>query len=179
MLYASTIPAYNPSTMPILEPRSMEFISRSADQTRRAGLRLGSLLQPGDVIALIGDLGAGKTTLMQGIASGWGSLDQVTSPTFVLVNVYRRPNQERLFHLDAYRLNSSAEAQDLDIDSMIEEGALVIEWAEKIKDILPQARLWLEIKWMDENQRDFLITAHGARYINLLAEFRRQLFGVA
>ncbi len=179
MLYASTIPAYNPSTMPILEPRSMEFISRSADQTRRAGLRLGSLLQPGDVIALIGDLGAGKTTLMQGIASGWGSLDQVTSPTFVLVNVYRRPNQERLFHLDAYRLNSSAEAQDLDLDSMMEEGALVIEWAEKIQDILPQARLWLEIKWMDENQRDFLITAHGARYINLLAEFRRQLFGVA
>lgn len=165
--------------MPILKPRSMEFISRSAEQTRRAGLRLGSLLQPGDLIGLIGDLGAGKTTLMQGIASGWGSLDQVTSPTFVLVNVYRRPNQERLFHLDAYRLNSSAEARDLDMDSMLEDGALIIEWAEKIQDILPQARLWLEIKWVDEHQRDFLITAHGSRYLNLLAEFRRQLFGVA
>lgn len=179
LLYASTNPAYNPITMPILRPRSMEFISRSAEQTRRAGLRLGSLLQPGDLICLVGDLGAGKTTLMQGIASGWGSLDQVTSPTFVLVNVYRRPNQEHLFHLDAYRLNSSAEAQDLDIDSMLEDGVLVIEWAEKIQDILPQTRIWLEIKWVDENQRDFLITAYGSRYLNLLAEFRRQLFGVA
>lgn len=165
--------------MPILKPRSMEFISRSADQTRRAGLRLGSLLQPGDLIGLIGDLGAGKTTLMQGIASGWGTLDQVTSPTFVLVNVYRRPNRQRLFHLDAYRLVSSSEAEDLDIDSMLEDGTLVVEWAEKIQDILPQARLWLEIKWVDENQRDFLITAFGSRYLNLLAEFRRQLFGVS
>lgn len=165
--------------MPILKPRSMEFISRSADQTRRAGLRLGNLLQPGDLIGLIGDLGAGKTTLMQGITSGWGSLDQVTSPTFVLVNVYRRPNQERLFHLDTYRLNSSAEAHDLDIDFMLENSALVIEWAEKIQEILPKNRLWIEIKWVDEDQRDLLITAYGSRYLNLLAEFKRQLFGVA
>ncbi len=165
--------------MPILKPRSMEFISRSAEQTRRAGLRLGGLLQRGDVVGLVGDLGAGKTTLMQGIASGWGSLDPVTSPTFVLVNVYRRPNKERLFHLDAYRLNSVAEAQDLDIDSMLEQSALVVEWAEKIKEILPESRLWLEIKWVDEHQRDFLITAYGSRYRNLLAEYKRQLFGVA
>lgn len=165
--------------MPILKPLSMEFISRSAEQTRRAGLRLGSLLQPGDLIGLKGDLGAGKTTLMQGIASGWGSLDQVTSPTFVLVNVYRRPSNERLFHLDAYRLDFLTEAEDLDIDSMLEDGALVIEWAEKIEEILPKTRLWLEIKWVAENQRDFLITAQGSRHTNLLAEFRRQLFGVS
>ena len=165
--------------MPILKARSMEFISRSADQTRRAGLRLGSLLEAGDLIGLVGDLGAGKTTLMQGIASGWGSLDQVTSPTFVLVNVYRRPNRQRLYHLDAYRLNSPAEAQDLDLDSMLEDAALVVEWAEKIQETLPAERLWLEIKWVDENQRDFLITAYGSRYLNLLSEFRRQLFGVS
>lgn len=165
--------------MPILKARSMEFISRSADQTRRAGLRLGSLLEAGDLIGLVGDLGAGKTTLMQGIASGWGSLDQVTSPTFVLVNVYRRPNRQRLYHLDAYRLNSPAEAQDLDLDSMLEDAALVVEWAEKIQETLPAERLWLEIKWVDENQRDFLITAYGTRYLDLLSEFRRQLFGVS
>lgn len=165
--------------MPILKARSMEFISRSADQTRRAGLRLGSLLEAGDLIGLVGDLGAGKTTLMQGIASGWGSLDQVTSPTFVLVNVYRRPNRQRLYHLDAYRLNSPAEAHDLDLDSMLEDAALVVEWAEKIQETLPAERLWLEIKWVDENQRDFLITAYGSRYLNLLSEFRRQLFGVS
>ncbi|HSQ27707.1 MAG TPA: tRNA (adenosine(37)-N6)-threonylcarbamoyltransferase complex ATPase subunit type 1 TsaE [Anaerolineales bacterium] len=165
--------------MSILKPRSMEFISRSADQTRRAGLRLGSLLEAGDLIGLVGDLGAGKTTLMQGIASGWGSLDQVTSPTFVLVNMYRRPNLQRLYHLDAYRLNSPAEAHDLDLDSMLEEAALVVEWAEKIQETLPVERLWLEIKWVDEYQRDFLITAFGSRYLNLLSEFRRQLFGVS
>ncbi len=157
----------------------MEFISRSAEQTRRAGLRLGSVLQTGDLVGLVGDLGAGKTTLMQGIASGWGSLDQVSSPTFVLVNVYRKPNRQRLFHLDAYRLMSANEALDLDIDTMLEEGPLVIEWAEKIKDILPDEVLWIDIKWVDENQRDLLITAYGDRYLSLLADFRRLLFGVS
>ncbi len=77
-------------TPPILDPHSCELISLSPEQTRRVGMRLGALLQVGDVLALSGDLGAGKTTLMQGIASGWGSLDAVSSPTFVLVNVYRR-----------------------------------------------------------------------------------------
>jgi len=79
--------------MPILDPNSMEFISRSAEQTRRVGMRLGTLLQTGDVICLIGDLGSGKTTFVQGLASGWGSLDPVSSPTFVLVNVYRHPRR--------------------------------------------------------------------------------------
>src|SRR5690606_20946296 len=101
LLYASPFTAYNPNRMPILMSQSMEFISRSAEQTRRAGMRLGGLLQPGDVIGLVGDLGSGKTTLVQGIAAGWGSLDQVSSPTFVLVNVYRRPDQGKLYHLDA------------------------------------------------------------------------------
>ena len=76
--------------MPILARDAFEFFSRSAEQTQRLGMRLGSLVKPGDLICLSGDLGAGKTTLVQGIARGWGSVDQVTSPTFVLVNVYRR-----------------------------------------------------------------------------------------
>ena len=81
--------------MPILDQHSFEFISRSTEQTRRLGMRLGALLRSGDVICLAGELGSGKTTLVQGIASGWGSLDQVTSPTFVLVNVYRGPDGQR------------------------------------------------------------------------------------
>ena len=179
MLYASQFPAYNPIAMPILKQPSVEFISRSPEQTRRAGIRLGSLLQPGDIIGLEGDLGAGKTTLMQGIASGWGSLDRVSSPTFVLVNVYRRPDQQRLYHLDAYRLSSGFEAEDLDLDSMLESGPLVIEWADRVQQVLPQERLWLAINWVDENQRDFLITASGSRFLTLLAEFRRHIFGVS
>ncbi len=69
--------------MPILDPQSTEFISRSPEQTRRVGMRLGAYLKQGDLVCLAGDLGSGKTTFVQGIASGWGSLDAVTSPTFV------------------------------------------------------------------------------------------------
>lgn len=182
--------------MPILDSRSMEFISRSAEQTRRAGMRLGALLQPGDLICLVGDLGAGKTTLMQGIAAGWGSLDPVSSPTFVLVNVYRRsatrqytagqrplssqpaPGQ-RLFHLDAYRLSGPAEAEDLDLDLMLAAGPMVIEWADRVRPALPDDYLWVTLHWVDDEQRDLLISAHGRRYQELLVDFRRQVFGVS
>ncbi|MEJ2600242.1 MAG: tRNA (adenosine(37)-N6)-threonylcarbamoyltransferase complex ATPase subunit type 1 TsaE [Anaerolineales bacterium] len=171
--------------MPILDPHSLEFISRSAEQTRRAGMRLGGLLQPGDVVGLEGDLGAGKTTLVQGIAAGWGSLDRVTSPTFVLVNVYRRQDraqsrrERRLYHLDAYRLNSEAEAIDLDMDALIENGPLVVEWADRISNVLPQERLWIAMHWVDTNQRDMMISARGRRFERMLIEFRRKVFGVA
>lgn len=165
--------------MPILDPHSMEFISRSPEQTRRAGMRLGTLLEAGDLICLIGDLGSGKTTLVQGISAGWGSLDPVASPTFVLVNVYRRPDGQRLFHLDAYRLNGAAEAEDLDLDAMLESGPLVVEWADRIQEVLPKGRFWVNLRLIDDEQRDLLISAQGTHYQNLLAAFRQQVFGVA
>jgi tRNA threonylcarbamoyladenosine biosynthesis protein TsaE len=164
--------------MPILDAQSLEFISRNADQTRRAGIRLGSLLQPGDLICLEGELGSGKTTLVQGICSGWGSLDQASSPTFVLVNVYRRPPDQRLYHLDAYRLSGSAEADDLDVDAMVEDGPVVVEWADRIRAALPAEYLWIVLRWVDLDQRDLLISARGSRYQALLHQFRRQVFGV-
>ena len=86
--------------MPILDQNSLEFISRGTEYTRRVGIRLGTLLKDGDVVCLEGDLGSGKTTLVQGMAVGWGSLDQVTSPTFVLVNLYRRLDGGHFNHLD-------------------------------------------------------------------------------
>ena len=76
--------------MAILKPNAFEFFSHSADQTRRFGVRLGAMLPVGTVICLEGDLGSGKTTIVQGIAQGWGSADRVTSPTFVILNQYRR-----------------------------------------------------------------------------------------
>ena len=164
--------------MPILDHQSIEFISHSTEQTRRAGMRLGAMLKSGDVICLIGDLGAGKTIFAQGVTSGWGSLDQVTSPTFVLVNVYRRPGGERLFHLDAYRLNNATEAQDLDIEALVEAGPLVVEWAERILPALPKENLTVTFRWIDEYQRDLVIIAHGKHYQDMLARFRRQVFGV-
>jgi tRNA threonylcarbamoyladenosine biosynthesis protein TsaE len=164
--------------MPILDPHSMEFISRSAEQTRRVGMRLGALLRCGDVVCLVGDLGSGKTTFTQGIASGWGSLDLAASPTFVLVNVYRGPRNTRLFHLDAYRLSDAVEAEDLDMDAMLEEGTMVVEWAERIQAVLPGEHLWVKLHYVSEEQRDLVISARGRRYETILAALRRQIFGV-
>ena len=164
---------------PILEPHSFEFISRSTEQTRRVGMRLGGYLGKGDVIALVGDLGAGKTTLMQGIAAGWGSLDPVSSPTFVLVNVYRRVDEQQLYHLDAYRLSGSDEAIDLDLVGMLERGPLVIEWADRIEDALPKERFLIRLEWLDDTQRQFLISARGVYNQDLLQSLRKQIFGVS
>ena len=111
--------------MPILDAHTFEFFSRSPEQTRRLGMRLGALLQPGDLVCLQGELGAGKTTLVQGVAQGWGTLDAVSSPTFVLVNAYRRPDSSQLFHFDAYRVDSLGEAEELDMDTLLSQGPLV------------------------------------------------------
>ena len=164
---------------PILDRNSMEIISRSAEQTRRVGMRLGNLLRTGDITCLTGDLGAGKTTFVQGLAAGWGSLDQVSSPTFVIVNLYRRLDQSQLFHLDAYRLSGPLEAIDLDLEAMLDEGTLVIEWADIIKEALPEACLWVHLQYVDEFQRDLVFSARGSYYQDLLANFRAKVYGVS
>jgi tRNA threonylcarbamoyladenosine biosynthesis protein TsaE len=163
--------------MPILDFHSLEIISRSAEQTRRVGMRLGTLLQAGDLIGLVGDLGSGKTTLVQGVAAGWGSLDPVSSPTFVLVNVYRRLDGMRLYHLDAYRLSGAAEAIDLDLDAMLDQGPMLVEWAERVQEALPADGLWVQLTYVDENQRDMIIKARGEYYISMLANFRKLVYG--
>jgi tRNA threonylcarbamoyladenosine biosynthesis protein TsaE len=165
--------------MPILHASSFEFISRSVEQTRRVGMRLGAMLSPGDVICLTGELGAGKTTLVQGISAGWGSLDPVTSPTFVLVNVYRRLDDQRLYHVDAYRLNSPEEAESLDLENLIEDGPLVIEWADRIEATLPVDHLTIAMQWIEENQRDMVFTASGEHCMALLTSFRKHIYGVS
>jgi tRNA threonylcarbamoyladenosine biosynthesis protein TsaE len=163
--------------MPILDSRTMEFFSRSPEQTRRVGMKLGSLLQPGDLICLSGDLGAGKTTLMQGIAQGFGSLDPVSSPTFVLVNQYRRNDGLCIHHMDAYRMGSPEEAEDLDLDLMLESGVLVVEWAERIRAVLPGECFWIKMRYIADEQRGMVITAHGKRMEAMLEQFRKKVFG--
>lgn len=162
--------------MPILDPHSMEFFSRSAEQTRRVGMRLGGLLKTGDVVCLIGELGSGKTTLVQGIAAGWGSLDPVSSPTFVLVNVYRQLDGRRLYHLDAYRLGSALEAIDLDLDFMLAAGPLVVEWAERVQEALPAERLKVTLACIDEVRRNLTFSAQGSRSEGMLEALRQQLW---
>ena len=168
---------YNFTIMPILTANSMDFISRSPEQTRRLGMRLGSLLQVGDVLALSGDLGSGKTTLVQGIAQGWGSTDSVSSPTFVLVNVYRRTDGDMLHHMDAYRIESALEAEDLDLEAMISSGALIVEWAERIESALPKEMLWINMNWIADEHRSMVFKPVGARHQQLVSEFKRQAFG--
>jgi tRNA threonylcarbamoyladenosine biosynthesis protein TsaE len=155
----------------------MDFFSRSPAQTRRIGMRLGGVLQPGDVICLQGDLGAGKTTFVQGIAKGWGSLDAVSSPTFIIVNVYRRADQSRLFHMDAYRLDSTSEAEELDLDSMLAQGPLLIEWPERIDGLVPDENLWVSLEHVDEEEREMKFKASGRRYDELLKIVRHAAFG--
>jgi tRNA threonylcarbamoyladenosine biosynthesis protein TsaE len=165
--------------MPILDANSLDFFSRSPEQTRRLGMRLGKLLRPGDLICLQGELGAGKTTLVQGLAQGWGAVDPVSSPTFVLVNVYRRPDAGQLFHLDAYRLDSAAEAEELDLDALLEQGPLVVEWAERVVATLPAERLWAQLEYESEEHREMHFAAEGERYASLLEGLRQGVYGVA
>ncbi len=163
--------------MPILDRNMLEFVSRSPEQTRRLGMRLGSMLRSGDIVCMNGDLGSGKTTFVQGLAQGWGSLDIVTSPTFVLVNQYQRMDGSTMFHLDAYRMQNALEAEDLDLVQMMDSGCLVVEWPEKIREALPEECLWIEMKYIADESRQMAFNPIGERYIAILAEFRRAAFG--
>lgn len=163
--------------MPILDSNTLEFFSRSPEQTRRVGMRLGALLKRGDLICLNGDLGAGKTTLVQGITQGWGSMDRVSSPTFVFVNEYSRPDGEKLFHLDAYRLQNALEAEDLDLILLLETGTLLVEWPEHIQDALPAECLWVNLDYQTEFQRAMSFHPRGAHYEQIMTAFRQRAFG--
>ena len=155
----------------------MDFFSRSPEHTRRLGERLGAALQTGDIICLQGDLGAGKTTFVQGVAKGWGSVDSVSSPTFIIVNMYRDGGQRRLFHMDAYRLDSTPEAEELDFDTMLAQGPLIIEWPDRIDRLVPAEHLWVTFEHMDAEEREMKFRSHGERYDQLLSVVRHAAFG--
>jgi tRNA threonylcarbamoyladenosine biosynthesis protein TsaE len=156
---------------------TLDFLSHNPEQTRHIGMRLGGALQAGDVICLQGDLGAGKTTFVQGIAQGWSSLDSVSSPTFILVNIYRRDDGSQLFHMDAYRLDSTPEAEELDLDSMLAEGALIVEWPERMAGLIPAERLWVNLEHVDDQERQMKFNARGKRYDELLEVIRPAMVG--
>ena len=131
----------------------------------RVGARLGERLTSGDLLCLSGELGAGKTTFITGVGRGWGALEPVTSPTFVLVNEYRRADGLCLRHMDCYRLNSSADALALGLEDLLDaQGAMLIEWPERILEVLPRERLNLTLSWVSDTKRSFYLEAAGARY---------------
>ena len=166
--------------MPILDEQTLDFVSNSAVQTERLGVRLGELLRPGDLICLAGELGAGKTCLARGISRGWGAVRSATSPTFTLINEYPRALDDLpLFHLDCYRLQGPADALFIGLDDILDRaGVVMIEWPERIEPALPSERLWIGMRWVASTKRGLRFKASGARNIELLAAFRHSAFGV-
>ncbi|MBN1259858.1 MAG: tRNA (adenosine(37)-N6)-threonylcarbamoyltransferase complex ATPase subunit type 1 TsaE [Anaerolineae bacterium] len=166
--------------MPILSQDTLEFISRNADQTRRLGARLGTLLVGGDVIALEGDLGSGKTVLAQGIGRGWGANTPLISPTFVLMRRHLRlQNNHRLYHIDFYRLEATTEIENLGLEELLGEPDIVcvVEWADRAPHIFPEEHLWVTLRWLDEFRRTLTFRAQGKRHNTLLEQFRKEIIG--
>ncbi len=167
--------------MPILDAQTIDFISHSPDQTRRLGARLGALLQAQDVICLEGELGTGKTCLAQGVGRGMGVEEPITSPTFTLIAEYHPPAPALvLYHIDVYRLESpAAEALAFGLDDYLAgDGVCLIEWADRIRAVLPEERLWITLRHLDTSKRGIVLTARGERYEELLQRFRQSAFGV-
>jgi len=148
--------------------------SQSAEGTARIGALLGSLLRGGEVICLSGELGAGKTALTTGIGRGWGAQEPVNSPTFVFVHEHRRAaDKMRLFHLDCYRLSGLEDAYTTGIEDMLSgSDVVVIEWPERIAEILPPDHLWIEIAFdpASETGRRLTLISHGALHDILLGQ---------
>lgn len=146
--------------------------------TETFGRRLGELLFPGAIIGLIGPLGAGKTHLVRAIAEGLGvkNAAAVNSPTFVLIQEY--PARLPIYHFDTYRLSGPREFADLGVDEYFHgNGVCLIEWADRVRSVIPPEHLGIEIEVVDENRRRFALTACGEQYEELLERIGRDATG--
>jgi tRNA threonylcarbamoyladenosine biosynthesis protein TsaE len=153
------------------------IITSGPEQTEHLGEALGSLLEPGDLVCLYGDLGSGKTHFSFGVAMGLEVREQyITSPTFTLVNVYR--GRVPFYHIDLYRLKDPSELENVGLDEYVDsDGATVIEWAERAEDELPGERLSVYFNHLDERSREIGFLAEGERYGKLLAGLRQRIEG--
>ena len=166
---------------PILGENALEFVSHSAVQTRRLGARLGALLQGGDLICLEGVLGSGKTCLAQGIGRGWGVMQTLVSPSYVLVREYTGLSDDAtLYHVDLYRVSGVGEAIDIGLDELLgaENSVAVVEWADRARTLMPPDHLWIRLEYIDSTRRMLYFKAEGDRHLDMLVEFRRAAFGV-
>ena len=135
-----------------------EITSVSAEATEAAGERLGRTLGPGAVVALTGELGAGKTCFVQGLVRGLGAAVRATSPTFVLVNQYK--GRVPIYHVDAYRTDSLTELMDLGLLELVGgDGVTVIEWADKLAPLLPADAIHVHIAGVGDEPRAISIRA--------------------
>lgn len=148
-----------------------EFKTQSPDETYGLGVKVANLLQEGDIICLAGNLGAGKTVFVQGMASALDVEDIVTSPTFNILNVYE--GRFPVYHFDLYRLDHSSELTDVGFYEYTSgnDGVAIIEWPDKFPEELPDNYLWIDIKHGDiDSERLLVFRPQGARYVQLCEE---------
>ena len=155
----------------------MRLTTRSPEETQAFGRRIGALLEVGDLLLLGGTLGAGKTTLTQGIAWGAGVTEYAHSPTFVLVHEYA--GRIPVYHVDLYRFEGPeavedlGEVEDLAIDEMLENGAVVVEWAARAIEVFPGEHLAITLEeGASPGDRAIVLMPHGRRYERVVAELR-------
>lgn len=145
----------------------LEFIVDNVNDTMSLGKHLGEKTRPGDIICLTGDLGAGKTHFTKGIALGLQIYDQITSPTFTIVNEYEG-GRLKLFHFDVYRVNDPDEIYNIGFDEYIfDKGVSIIEWANYISELIPEDYISVHITKLPElgeNFRKIVINPFGERY---------------
>jgi len=156
-----------------MEEKEFIFKSTGAEQTMGLGNLLGTLLEPGEVIALVGELGAGKTTLVKGIAQGLGVADKrvVKSPTFSLIHRYE--GRIPIYHFDAYRLKDTREMFDIGCDEVIYgTGVTIIEWADKVLPCLPERYMQITFTIVSNNERSLKIKHLGRHYHKLLQSIK-------
>jgi tRNA threonylcarbamoyladenosine biosynthesis protein TsaE len=153
----------------------MTIRTASPDATRALAAALGPLLEPGDVVSLVGDLGAGKTAFAQGLAHGLGVAGPVTSPTFTIVQEY--DGRIPIAHVDVYRLETIQDLYDLGFDELIDDGRVtIVEWGDLIAQALPPDRLVVRIDPGDaDTERVLELSFHGARWIGRRAEIEQAI----
>lgn len=146
------------------------FITHSENETEILGEALGKLLVPGDIVALKGDLGAGKTALTKGIARGMGVEGDITSPTFTIINEYS--GQVPFAHMDAYRVKNLEEMENVGFSDYLNGYVVVIEWADRIMPLLPRNVLWVELKVKGDLLREISFVSDGRRFDDILQELK-------
>ena len=153
----------------------MTIRSGSPDATHAIAAALGPLLEPGDVVSLVGDLGAGKTAFAQGLAHGLGVTGPVTSPTFTIVQEY--DGRIPIAHVDVYRLETVQDLYDLGFDELIDDGRVtIVEWGDLIAQALPPDHLVVRIDPGDaDTERVLELSFHGARWIGRRAEIEQAI----
>jgi tRNA threonylcarbamoyladenosine biosynthesis protein TsaE len=155
--------------------QELRLVSATEADTRAIGAALAAVLVPGDVVGLTGDLGAGKTRLVQGAATALGVEGPVVSPTFMLVREYDGAVVD-VHHVDAYRLDGPAELEDLGLDSVLDPDTVVfVEWADRVERVLPSSWLEVRLEVGDDEVRAVAVLSHGPSWAHRAAALRAAL----